>query len=218
MDRHRVPTLLAAVGLAVTACGSSETVPQGTHTPSTAAAPTASATPTPTPTATASTMDRSAPPPDEVTEAYVQQVLEAIYEVEAEVIRREVTAAAAGATAPPEEAVELLSTIYDGRQLVFALQDIGNDWADGELTDVFARTPAPSIVEVQDVMEVTDNCILTTFDLDRSPTLVTRREPSLLIALLRPKPDDADPQAQNSARWVIEQQGIVTPETEGSCD
>ena len=216
MRHARFPALVVAVALAAAACSSSGADPEPTEAPTTSESATPSASPSPS--ATASEVDLSAPPPDEVTEEYVQKVLEAIYAVEAESIRVEAEAAREGATAPPEQALELLRTIYDDAKLTRALRDVGSNWEDGQLQVEYAATPSPPIIEVQRLVDSEAGCLVAIFTLDRSPTLAREVETRRLIALLNTKPDAVDTAGRNPAPWLIVDQGVMNDEVEASCE
>lgn len=150
------------------------------------------------------------PAVEDIDLAYVQWVIaDAITPVTDLIIQLQVDAADKGATKIPFEVIDLYATIYGGEHLQFSLTQTYDQW-DGDSWDSDVRSdPGPAVVRVLEIVDSSATCIIAVFERDLSARVESSQGLSTLMALLNPKPSDADPEQMNPSPWRIVRQFVA---------
>jgi hypothetical protein len=145
--------------------------------------------------------DPYAIPEDGIDEAYVERVLEAIYEVNREALAMTLESELGGLA--PFEAEELMRAIYGGEYGAHQASTLHQVAGTEALRERF-RNPVGQ-VEVSDIriVESSAECVLAQRTSDFSAALLEPDEPITEFVALSIKPEDVDPAGLNPTPWRV---------------
>jgi hypothetical protein len=154
--------------------------------------------------------DPYAIPEDGIDEAYVERVLNAIFEVNREALAITLESEPGGLA--PFEAEERLRAIYGGGYGARQLASLNEVSAEESERSVFRRPPGAVRVSVTAVAAGDPECVVVRRTSDFGEVLQDPPQPRAGYVALAPKPADGDPEGFNPTPWVIVGGSLESPE------
>jgi hypothetical protein len=145
--------------------------------------------------------DPYAIPEDGIDEAYVERVLNAIFEVNREALALTLDSEPGGLA--PFEAEERLRAIYGGEYGAAAYTSLNNIATDAESRARFRTPPGAVGVEVLEVISANPGCVKTLQEFDFAEVIAEAPPASREYLSLSAKSENADPNGLNPTPWVV---------------
>jgi hypothetical protein len=145
--------------------------------------------------------DPYAIPEDGIDEAYVERVLNAIFEVNREALAITLESEPGGLA--PFEAEERLRAIYGGTYGAAAYTSLNNIAADAEGQARFRSPPGSVSIEVVEVLSADEDCVKTLQEFDFSQVIAEAPPVTREYLAIAAKSEDLDPKGLNPTPWVV---------------
>jgi hypothetical protein len=145
--------------------------------------------------------DPYAIPEDGIDEAYVERVLNAIFEVNREALAITLESEPGGLA--PFEAEERLRAIYGGTYGAASLVGYNEIASSEAQRDVFVQAPGAVTSLVEEVVAADSRCIIARHSIDFTSVLREPGQPRTEYVALASKDPEKDPEALNPTPWVL---------------
>jgi hypothetical protein len=144
--------------------------------------------------------DPYAIPEDGIDEAYVERVLNAIFEVNREALQLTLDSEPGGLV--PFEAEELLLAIYGADYAALQHAELAEINASAEMRSLFFEAPGPVVNEIRQIVDSSDECIVVSREADFTNVLV--EPPGVIDDYLQLESiPDGEHNADNPSNWQI---------------
>jgi hypothetical protein len=154
--------------------------------------------------------DPYAIPEDGIDEAYVERVLNAIFEVNREALAITLESEPGGLA--PFEAEERLRAIYGGSYGARQLASLNQIASAPDQRGLFRSPAGPVVIEVSELLDGDESCIKVSRVADFGEVLVDPGEPREDYVALAPKTDITGSTSHNPTPWILVDANIDAPE------